>query len=87
MVVWGATARVVIRGDGRRLAAATLQPGQRLNGPLGHFRTQLITMVQSTEPATLRVSINLDYVTRPRRRPCLPPDSRVRMKTTSHSRG
>jgi len=85
VVLTGATVRVEIQSDGRRAASRTLQPGERLNAPLGHFRTQLITLVQSTEPQTLRVVIELDYAPKPRGLPCgTLAHSRVRTSTTSH---
>jgi len=82
-----ATTRVAIRGDGRRLAAQALQPGQRLNGPLGRYRTQIITLAQSTEPKTIRATIELRFTT-PRGLPCgALPSVRVLVTTASHFRG
>jgi hypothetical protein len=88
VVIAGATARVEIQSDGRRAASQTLQPGERLNAPLGHDRAQVITLVQSTEPQTLRVVIELDYAQKPRGLPCgTLAHSRVRTSTTSHFMG
>ena len=60
-----ATETIAFRAGGRALVRKVLQPGQRLDLPYLRFLRQRLSIVQATEPGTLRAVVDVDFGPRP----------------------
>lgn len=72
-----ATERVTLRAAGRVVVSRTINPGPTLQFPHLRSARQRVTVAQTTEPGTLRATVDVDfgagYVSRSHCFPWLPP--------------
>ena len=60
-----ATETLTFRAGGKLLAHRVLQPGELVHLPYVRFPRQNLTIVQSTEPETLKAVVAVDFSPRP----------------------